>query len=459
MAVPNPYSYLRLVDEVAAEWATLSVHWDQSTMSVSRPRVSTTNKGISDNTSFRVREQRRLTAATRSRYRLRTDIAQCYGSIYTHSLSWALASKAAAKANLNDTSFPGATLDQLLREAQDGQTIGLPVGPESSLAAAEIILCAVDQRLQDQYVPWVDAFRAIDDYEIFVRTRSDAEATLHQLEAQLAHFELGLNASKTVIDVAPFLIEAPWKSRLTSLMPLGSRIRTVQIRAYVNEVFALAREHPNDPVVNYALRVAESFETSTAGHKLLVDAALATLRFSAPSIKFALLSIMNRLERLELDRAPLWSCLNELVTEAAKFEHSYEVTWGLWALLVSGGQLDESASAAVAGMEDPFSLVAYMRLSDLGRATGPTPPRLERLASETLSETSDAWVLAHEANVRGWADPGSIKSSPFFDRLRELGVTFVNDDVSPLELPDEEDTFDPSDFDLADLTWLEALYE
>jgi len=459
MAVPNPYSYLRLVDEIAAEWTSFSEHWDKSTISVSRPRLTTTDSGISDGTSFRVREQRRLKAATRARFRLQTDIAQCYGSVYTHSVSWALVDKSEAKANINNSSFPGATLDRLLREAQDGQTIGLPVGPESSLVAAEIILCAIDERLQAQGVPWIDCFRSIDDYEVFVATRSDAEAVLEALQAELARFELGLNASKTSIDEAPFLVEALWKSRLTSLAPPGGFIRPVHVRAFVNEVFALARGHPNDPVINYALRVAESFQTSTVGQSLLIDAALATLRFSPPSIRFALLSIMNRVERLELDRSALWHCLNELVAEAARVEHSYEVTWGLWALLVSDGRLEADASAAVRVMEDPFSLVAYMRLRELGRVVGPVPDRLERLSSEVLSEASDAWILAYEAYFRGWADPGSIQSSPFFQHMRDLGVTFVNDELGPLELSDDEDSFDPADFDLLDFGGIPTLYQ
>ncbi len=300
MAVPNPYSYLRIVDEIADHWVSLRAHWDKSTISVSRPRLSTGDNGISDGTSFRVREARRLTAATRARFRLRTDIAQCYGSIYTHSLSWALRTKPDAKANIGNPAFPGASLDRLLREAQDGQTVGLPVGPESSLAAAEIVLCAVDERLQAQEIPAVDIFRSIDDYEAFLPTRSDAETILDVLQAELAHFELALNASKTVIDEAQFLIEAPWKSRLTFLAPPNDALRTVHVRAYINEVFRLAKDFPGDPVVNYALRVADSFRPSKRGETLLVEAALATLRFSPPSIRFALMSIMNRLERSEL---------------------------------------------------------------------------------------------------------------------------------------------------------------
>lgn len=76
----------------------------------------------------------------------------------------------------------------------------------------------------------------------------------------------------------------------------------------------------------------------------------------------------------------------------------------------------------------------------------------KQLASEAFSET-------YEAYVRDWADPGSLSSSPFFQRLKSLGITFIDDAVGPLELPEDRDTFDPAHFDVADLGWIEALYE
>ena len=458
MAMPNPYSFLRLADAIGTQWTTLDSHWKQSTLSVSRPRFESTAKGLSNGASFYEREQRRLAAATRARFRLNADIAQCYASIYTHALSWALTNKPDSKLNINDPSWPGALLDKLLREAQDGQTVGIPIGPDSSLVAAETILCAVDQRLQAHNTKWIDAFRAIDDYEIFVAKRSDAEDLLNVMQTELSGFELSLNASKTFIDEAPFLLEAPWKSTLMLTAPTG-RLRTAKVRAFANEVFDLAQRYPEDAVINYALRIADSLDCTATGHKVLIDVALATLRFSPPSIRYALRSIMNRLERLDLDRTALWACLNALISEGARIGHSYEVTWGLWALLVSGGEVDAVASPAVAAMDDPFSLTAYMRLRDLDRTNGEFPARLTQMGSETLTECSDAWILAYEAYIRGWAKPGSLPTSPFFQRLRELDVTFIDETVAPLALTDDAEEFDPADFDIADLGWLEAGYE
>jgi hypothetical protein len=45
-------------------------------------------------------------------------------------------------------SFYGNLLDLRVRNAQDGQTIGLPVGPDTSRLLAEIVGTAVDKAVQ-----------------------------------------------------------------------------------------------------------------------------------------------------------------------------------------------------------------------------------------------------------------------------------------------------------------------
>lgn len=70
-------------------------------------------------------EQARLVVRARAPLIVRTDINQFYGSIYTHSIPWALHGKATAKAN-RSPALLGNALDECVRNAQDGQTIGVP---------------------------------------------------------------------------------------------------------------------------------------------------------------------------------------------------------------------------------------------------------------------------------------------------------------------------------------------
>ncbi|WP_139362390.1 RNA-directed DNA polymerase [Hymenobacter sp. CRA2] len=80
-------------------------------------------------------------------YEIKTDIAKYYNTIYTHIIPWVLHTKKTAKQNRNDYTLIGNNLDKLIRNCQSGQTIGIPVGPDTSLLIAELIGCWIDKEL------------------------------------------------------------------------------------------------------------------------------------------------------------------------------------------------------------------------------------------------------------------------------------------------------------------------
>ena len=75
-------------------------------------------------------EQRALVLALDFKYVLHTDISDCYGSIYTHSIPWALHKKSEAKKkkNRNKQSLIGVSIDSHLQDMSFGQTNGIPQG-------------------------------------------------------------------------------------------------------------------------------------------------------------------------------------------------------------------------------------------------------------------------------------------------------------------------------------------
>jgi glycosyltransferase A (GT-A) superfamily protein (DUF2064 family) len=82
---------------------------------------------------------RRAQLRSTSRYILQADINRFYPSVYTHSIPWAIHTKAVAKSNRGD-GYIGNRIDRLVRNGQDGQTMGIPIGPDTSLLIAEILL-------------------------------------------------------------------------------------------------------------------------------------------------------------------------------------------------------------------------------------------------------------------------------------------------------------------------------
>lgn len=134
-----------------------------------------------------------------------TDIADCYGSVYTHSISWALHTKETAKEKRRDNTLIGNNIDQILQSMSYGQTNGIPQGSIIVDFIAELVLAYVDQNLgkkidelgieeRDYHI-----IRYRDDYRIFVREPKKGDEIMKALSEELASIGMRLNPSKTKV--------------------------------------------------------------------------------------------------------------------------------------------------------------------------------------------------------------------------------------------------------------------
>lgn len=103
------------------------------------------------------------------KYCIKTDITNCYGSIYTHSIAWAFHGRNYSKENRNENNI-GNSLDKLVQELQFGQTNGIPQGSILFDIIAELILGYADKQLSERLANVGEKFQIIryrDDYRIF----------------------------------------------------------------------------------------------------------------------------------------------------------------------------------------------------------------------------------------------------------------------------------------------------
>ena len=75
-------------------------------------------------------EQASIALSLDYQYLIQTDIVDCYASIYTHSIAWALHGKEQAKKkeNRDDLNLIGNVIDARIRDMQFGQSNGIPQG-------------------------------------------------------------------------------------------------------------------------------------------------------------------------------------------------------------------------------------------------------------------------------------------------------------------------------------------
>ncbi|WP_025217635.1 RNA-directed DNA polymerase [Mannheimia varigena] len=128
-----------------------------------------------------------------------TDVADCYGSVYTHAIAWSVEGRENAKENRNGGL--GNYIDKSIQNAQYGQTNGIPQGSVLMDFIAEIVLGYIDkilsEKLDGQQISKYKILRYRDDYKIFVHNPNEGEKILQLLAEIMMPFGFKLNSSKT----------------------------------------------------------------------------------------------------------------------------------------------------------------------------------------------------------------------------------------------------------------------
>src|ERR1700756_3777444 len=126
--VLNPVSFFFLSKEISDRWVEIRKSLKTSKISASLPIFDWTEGRALLPNNFGERDRRTATLSVRNNFLLKSDLSRFYHSVYTHALAWAVHGKSIAKKN-RSYALLGNRLDLLSRNGQDGQTIGVPVGP------------------------------------------------------------------------------------------------------------------------------------------------------------------------------------------------------------------------------------------------------------------------------------------------------------------------------------------
>lgn len=169
------------------------------------PKRKNSNKGEQILQWWTGIEQKSIALSLEYDYVFNTDVADCYSSIYTHSLAWAIDGIKLAKTRdyRNDKNKLGNKIDICIQQMQNRQTNGIPQGSVLMDFIAEILFNYLDflltTEIKNQAINCNDytILRYRDDYRIFVKNKYDGEKIIKILSTVLRVFGLKLNESKT----------------------------------------------------------------------------------------------------------------------------------------------------------------------------------------------------------------------------------------------------------------------
>jgi hypothetical protein len=428
LSIPNPLAYLALALEIEANWSHLRSLLRLSPWTISRP-VRSRNRAVGPYRSQRVFTLARADVRAGARYVVRADLARFYHSVYTHTLEWAVHTKAVAKANYalpraRQQFLWGSKLDSRHRALQGRQSIGIPVGPDTSLIAAELLLGRVDQVLSQRLR--CRGVRYVDDYELGFASLAEAEYGLAALQEVLAEYELALNPVKTKIVELPAALEASWTHvlRRIRVRPAtgGQRYDFVDL---FDAAFDLRNVNPDAHVLRFAMGIVRHATILPQNWRLLQALLLQAVAVEPGIVREVLVILeQNRLAGRNLDLSRVQETLSDIIVRHAPLGHGSEVAWAIWAHIHFSIPVDDRCLVAVEGMDDPIPILVILDASARG-LTNRTPGSTSWAALMTsggLLESS--WLLTYEAAVKGWLPGGHIRRDADFAAMRNAGVEF-----------------------------------
>jgi len=205
------------------------------------------------------------------RYIVKADISNCFPSVYSHSIPWALVGKkyAKEKENRNDNLWFNQ-IDKTTRNLKDEETHGILIGPHTSNLISEIILVVIDEKLSDKGYQYT---RNIDDYSCYVQTYEDAENFLLDLSKELKQFNLTLNHKKTEILELPLASVNHWVRKLSNHVFISDeKLSLKDVRSFLDIALELMKENKdNSAILNYAIKILSKKEMTKYAKEYFID--------------------------------------------------------------------------------------------------------------------------------------------------------------------------------------------
>lgn len=279
MGIPTPFAYYLLCKCLKDNWHKLKVFFHAKTSNQNH-KVSKVHLRKMKNTkcifrmnysNWKVGDNPQVDLLLGNKWVVKTDISQCYPSIYTHAISWALVTKNRAKALKNDRKAWFNQIDFYVRNTTHNETHGIMIGPHTSSLLSEIVLCAVDKELSSKW----NYVRAIDDYQCYVDSYEDGMQFLVDLGKRLKEYGLTLNSKKTIISKLPQQLDKEWVSEIRQLLALVKPVdenvlNYKKTEICLNRANELVKQNDDAAVYTYLLSTLRKWNLSDNAKALLV---------------------------------------------------------------------------------------------------------------------------------------------------------------------------------------------
>lgn len=432
--ITHPIPQALLAKEISENWKAVQKWLSRQAFSIDQINVSGNyERGVKEINFVAHREKSFYLEATAD-WLVKTDIARFYPSIYTHSIPWAAYGKERVKNRLGY--YKGSLADRidlLVRACNRNQTIGIPIGPETSRIIAEIISSRIDADFQGRKLDLAthSIDRLQDDWTVGARTLEQAEDVITCISSIYRSYGLEINGSKTSVDHIIGSRRKAWISEIGAFLShCSGSLRGARLREFIVLSLRLQSDFQSEPVVSYALSVIERAGIVNPDIRE-IESFLLKSAVIAPSSMDKICRIIVNFQYTSggMSAERIGRRFVQLAERNLEKGHHFEAIWLLYTLRGLKRpfrskrlcELSEGASSSALSL-----ILLDMKRMRMGIGTLPEKEWEAQISSESVIQNW-SWLLGYEAFRKGWLkDKNGLLKKPFFAAMDVNDIVFYD---------------------------------
>jgi hypothetical protein len=456
LGVPNPKQFSDLSKAIIENWSLLRNTYKLSKYSESTPIEARARRAVrTKSTSWNNFKFKLIERSFDKKNQLTLDISQFYPTIYTHSIPWAILGKEKAKKmfkianseqvrwqNLLKTNRDAKTyrsadfIDTLVRNCNDRQSVGLPIGPDTSLILAEVIANRIDEEIEKRLgsIPHTGS-RYYDDYYFYLNSRNEAENALKIIQQVLYEFQLETNENKVGINKLPFKYIEDWSEQFDRFN--FNKVDKYELRNFFSILHNAISNYPKNSswIIGYALKQFKLGDTEIIEENwdFFISFILQTLLIDSTTIDVIFeIIFVYKIYLNNKSKQKIKHVLISIIEEHLILNHSFEVSWALWMLITFRINCPKKLVESILESKDSFSKLLCLHLIEETLYDG-RKPNLNKLKEEIKISSSlgENWLLIYETVAKKWIkydNVNEILDNDYFRLMLDYDVSFYDVD-------------------------------
>ena len=434
-AIINPISYAILSQFISQHWTQITdifkLSGNSSNVPKFPPKISDAGRAFAPNTVLAKKSsQERL--ASGFPLIVHMDISRFYGSIYTHTIPWAVLGKEKAKSLFKAKKLDSewsSRLDLFVRNSNERQTVGIPIGPDTSRIISELILSRLDRQISSsgKKIKSSRFIHGIDDYQFGAMSQVEVEEIQAKFSLELRDFELRPNDRKTFVNSGLAFAPVHWEHMFDEL---GGSKGAALVEHFFDVLYEIMKENPDSNVAGYSLkRFAKPLAKSPV--KELVLQYLQRFLFAVPHLARWVLPLLLGLSTVVGLTKDSRRLLDWGIEISCRRGDVVNLLWFLYARIFLKLGITAKQAEECFSLSSPLIDLSLEHMRVLGLNKMPLSKVRSRYSSSSFADRE--WLMLYEMQAKGWdvtvpfdAIGSSTDTEQLFHYLKSESVSFYD---------------------------------